>query len=94
MAAAADAIAVPPMPVKWTDLISDENMAGKFNRQDAKAQSFLLELVALVLCAPQTAPKVNDLWTPCPQRRKFKLMKQDRLNTKQARLYPQPSTNS
>jgi hypothetical protein len=40
---AADAIAVPPMPVKWTDLISDENMAGKFNRQDARAQSFLKE---------------------------------------------------
>jgi hypothetical protein len=41
MATAADAIAVPPMPVKWTDLISDENIAGKINRQDAKAQSFL-----------------------------------------------------
>jgi hypothetical protein len=40
IAAAADAIAVPPMPVKWTDLISDENIAGKFNRQDATAQSF------------------------------------------------------
>jgi hypothetical protein len=26
MAPAADAMAVPPMPVKWTDLISDENM--------------------------------------------------------------------
>jgi hypothetical protein len=42
MAAAADAMAVPPMPVKWTDLISDENMSKKFNRQAAKAQSFLL----------------------------------------------------
>jgi hypothetical protein len=29
------------MPVKWTDLISDENMVGKFNRPDATAQSFL-----------------------------------------------------
>jgi hypothetical protein len=28
MAAAADAMAVPPMPVKWTDLIPDENMSG------------------------------------------------------------------
>jgi hypothetical protein len=28
MAAAAAAIAVPPMPVKCTDLISDENMTG------------------------------------------------------------------
>jgi hypothetical protein len=26
IAAAALAIAVPPMPVKWTDLIADENM--------------------------------------------------------------------
>jgi hypothetical protein len=29
MAAAAEAMAVPPMPVKCTDLISDENIAGK-----------------------------------------------------------------
>ena len=28
MAAAADAMAVPQMPVKCTDLISDENMPG------------------------------------------------------------------
>ena len=34
-------MAVPPMPVKWTDLISDENMGGKFNRPDDPAQSFL-----------------------------------------------------
>jgi hypothetical protein len=27
MAAAALAMAVPPMPVKWTDLISDENIS-------------------------------------------------------------------
>jgi hypothetical protein len=27
MAAAAEAMAVPQMPVKWTDLIADENMA-------------------------------------------------------------------
>jgi len=41
IAAAAAAMAVPPIPVKWTDLIADENMGGKFNHQDAKAQSFL-----------------------------------------------------
>ena len=29
--AAANAIAVPPMPVKWTDLISDENSSGKIS---------------------------------------------------------------
>src|SRR5271156_4337570 len=29
MAAAVAAIAVPPMPVKWTDLISDENIAAQ-----------------------------------------------------------------
>ena len=82
------------MPVKWTDLISDENMAGKFNRQDAKAQSFLLELVALVLCAPQTAPKVNDLWTRFLQRRKFKVIKTDGLNLSEDGLNTAPSSNS
>jgi hypothetical protein len=40
MAAAAEAMAVPPMPVKCTDLISDENMTGSLNNEDAKAQSF------------------------------------------------------
>jgi hypothetical protein len=29
MAAAADAMAVPPMPVKWTDLIPVENIPEK-----------------------------------------------------------------
>jgi hypothetical protein len=41
MAAAAAAMAVPPIPVKCTDLISDENMAWKNSRQEAKAQRFL-----------------------------------------------------
>jgi hypothetical protein len=29
MAAAADAMAVPPMPTKWTDLMADENISRK-----------------------------------------------------------------
>jgi hypothetical protein len=40
MAAAAAAMPVPPMPVKWTDLISVENIQKKLNHQDARTQSF------------------------------------------------------
>jgi hypothetical protein len=39
-AAAAEAIAVPPMPMKWTDLIADENILEKLNNEGAK-KSFL-----------------------------------------------------
>jgi hypothetical protein len=40
IAAAADAIAVPPMPVKWTDLISDENIAGILTTQTPRHKVF------------------------------------------------------
>jgi hypothetical protein len=46
LAAAAGAMAVPPMPVECTGLISTENMAGKNNRQDARAQSFLQQTIS------------------------------------------------
>jgi len=40
IAAAALAMAVPPMPVKWTDLISDENMAGKLTAKTQRHKVF------------------------------------------------------
>jgi hypothetical protein len=33
-------MAVPPMPVKWTDLISDENMAGKLTTKTQRHKVF------------------------------------------------------
>src|SRR5271156_5645000 len=33
---------VPPMPVKWTDLISEENIACELNHEDAKPQRFYI----------------------------------------------------
>jgi hypothetical protein len=33
MAAAALAMAVPPMPTKWTDLICEENIAGEIKSE-------------------------------------------------------------
>jgi len=56
MAAAAAAMAVPPMPVKCTDLISDENMTGSLNNQDAKAQSFLQRTALTCPAAAFVAP--------------------------------------
>jgi hypothetical protein len=47
MAAAAEAIAVPPMPVKWTDLISDENigcMMAKSTKQKSQNSSLQKQL--------------------------------------------------
>jgi hypothetical protein len=40
MAAAALAIAVPPMPVKWTDLIADENIRTKLTTKTPRHKVF------------------------------------------------------
>jgi hypothetical protein len=48
IAAAADAIAVPPMPTKWTDLISEENIS-KIKPPSHPGTKFFDFLVSLCL---------------------------------------------
>ncbi len=39
---AADAMAVPPMPTKWTDLISDENIVERLAARKPGRKEFFL----------------------------------------------------